>query len=99
MANNMHGSMGPVGLQRFLPWHRAYLLKLEWLGQLIDPAFFIPYWDWSVPGANVPAWFSGFGPLTVKVAGANIAVTRTPPAAAPNNTASLKKSVGEFWFG
>ena len=47
MANNMHGSMGPVGLQRFLPWHRAYLLKLEWMGQLIDPAFFIPYWNWS----------------------------------------------------
>lgn len=86
MANNMHASMGLVGAQRFLPWHRAYLLKLEWLGQLIDPAFFIPYWDWSAAGASVPAWFSGFGPITVKVVGANIAVTRTPPAAAPNNT-------------
>ncbi len=85
MSNMMHGSMGPVGAQRFLPWHRAYLLKLELLGQLIDPAFFIPYWDWSTSPA-VPPWFSGFGPLTVKVAGANVTVTRNPPAAAPNNT-------------
>jgi len=29
MKHNMHGSMGPIGVQRFLPWHRVYLFKLE----------------------------------------------------------------------
>jgi hypothetical protein len=27
--HNVHGSMGFVGRQRFLPWHRVYLLRLE----------------------------------------------------------------------
>ena len=43
----MHPFMGPLGIQRFLPWHRVYLLKLEEMGQAIDPLFFIPYWKWS----------------------------------------------------
>jgi len=83
MNNNMH-SMGPVGVQRFLPWHRAYLLKLEWLGQLINPAFFIPYWNWSTAPLGIAAWLVPFLP-TVKVVGANITVTRAPglPAALP----------------
>lgn len=84
MDNNMH-SMNAVGTQRFLPWHRAYLVKLELLGQLIDPAFFIPYWNWSAAPLGVPAWLVPFLP-TVKVVGANITVTRAtivPPPALP----------------
>ena len=84
MANNMH-SMNPVGRERFLPWHRAYLYKLELLGQLIDPTFFIPYWNWSTAPLGVPAWLVPFLP-TVKVVGANIPVTRArivPPPALP----------------
>jgi Common central domain of tyrosinase len=33
----------------FLPWHRAYILKLERKLQIItgDPSFALPYWDWT----------------------------------------------------
>ncbi len=41
MMHRMHGSMGPVGRQRFLPWHRLYLMKLEHAMQAIDPLAFI----------------------------------------------------------
>ncbi len=89
MTHRMHGSMGGmvdlVGRQRFLSWHRVYLLKIEQMGQAINPAFFIPYWNWATSPA-VPPWFAGFGPLVVKVVGANITVLRNPPAPAPNNT-------------
>lgn len=80
MSHNMHGSMGAIGRQRFLPWHRVYLLKVEKMGQAIDPLFFIPYWKWTT-NRSVPSWLVNFKP-TVKVAGPNITVTRNPGAAA-----------------
>src|SRR4051812_22382599 len=43
----MHPQMGADGVQRFLPWHRDFLLKVEEMGQALDAAFFIPYWDWT----------------------------------------------------
>ncbi|NOQ71560.1 MAG: hypothetical protein GQ574_06140 [Crocinitomix sp.] len=59
MQHNMHtmGSIqqianGPIkvpsGTQRFLPWHRQYLLEFEKLLQTINPKLYIPYWDWSL---------------------------------------------------
>ncbi len=72
----MHPFMGPIGTQRFLPWHRDYLLKVEKMGQAIDPLFFIPYWDWTSATA-VPSWLVTFKP-TVKVVGPDITVTRSP---------------------
>lgn len=74
----MHPFMGPKGVQRFLPWHRVYLLKLERMGRAIDPLFFIPYWKWTTDRA-VPPWLVSFKP-TVKVVGPNITVTRSPAA-------------------
>lgn len=47
MMHNMHGGMGAIGRQRFLPWHRVYLLKLERAMQALDPQAFIPYWNWT----------------------------------------------------
>ena len=76
-AHNMHPFMGPVGAQRFLPWHRVYLLKVERMGQAIDPLFFIPYWKWTTQ-REVPPWLATFKP-TIKVPGPNITVTRNPP--------------------
>ncbi|MGI8603750.1 MAG: tyrosinase family protein [Verrucomicrobiales bacterium] len=76
-AHNMHPFMGAVAAQRFLPWHRVYVLKIEQLGQAIDPLFFIPYWKWTVQRA-VPPWLATFKP-TVKVPGINRTVTRNPP--------------------
>ncbi|MDQ4023332.1 MAG: tyrosinase family protein, partial [Thermoproteota archaeon] len=76
MKHNMHGSMGPIGVQRFLPWHRVYLFKLEQMLQVFDPEIFIPYWDWSVD-RSIPYWLQNFTP-TVIVDGLPRTVTRAP---------------------
>jgi tyrosinase len=31
----------------WLPWHRAYLLKIEHALQVIDPGVSLPFWDWT----------------------------------------------------
>ncbi len=72
MRHNMHGMHIPgmppdVGTQRFLPWHRDYLLKFERMLQAIDPLCFIPYFDWTA-GTAVPTWIRNFKP-TVNVPG------------------------------
>ena len=87
MMHNMHGSMGPVGRQRFLPWHRRYLLELERKMQAIDPLCFIPYWRWSVNRA-VPGWLATFKPKVVVPGVGNVQVVRTPapPAGLPTTT-------------
>lgn len=74
--HRMHSMSGPIGEKRFLPWHRVFLLKLEKMGQTIDPQFFIPYWDWTTE-QEVPTWIASYKP-TVKVSGPNIVVTRNP---------------------
>lgn len=67
MQHNMHGSMGPVGLQRFLPWHRRYLMAFE---EALTAAneelggstpITVPYWHWPDP---FPDWLVGFLPQT-----------------------------------
>lgn len=93
----MHPFMGPIGTQRFLPWHRVYLLKLEQMGQAIDPLFFIPYWRWT-KDRSIPSWLSGFRP-TVKVIGPDISVSRSPSAPPPlPTTANITglMSIGSF---
>ena len=92
MMHNMHGSMGPVGRQRFLPWHRRYLLQLEKMMQAIDPLCFIPYWKWSVNRA-VPPWMVGFTPKVNVPGFGNIQVVRTPAAAAGLPTTAQVNSV------
>lgn len=50
MAHRMHGTMmGPIGYNRFLPWHRAFLVKYEEQVRAVsnDKDFAIPYWDWT----------------------------------------------------
>ncbi len=67
MSHNMHGSMGEVGLYRFLGWHRRYLLEFEReLGRvdaLLRPGapqrLAVPYWRWQSP---FPKWLNGFLP-------------------------------------
>ena len=92
MSHNMHGSMGAVGRQRFLPWHRLYLLKLEQAMQAIDPLSFIPYWKWTAQ-RKVPPWLADFLP-TVNVPGqGNIRVSRNVGVPPPLPTTSDIKSV------
>lgn len=44
----------------FLPWHRAYLVNLEQKIRRIlkEPAFALPYWDWT-RNARIPDWYWG----------------------------------------
>ena len=77
MSHNMHG-MTAVGRQRFLSWHRDFLLQLERALQALDPLAFVPYWRWSTY-RRIPAWIAqllptvhippvgGQGPQTVNV--------------------------------
>ena len=86
MGHRMHGGAGPVGRERFLSWHRDFLLKLEGEMQKRDPLAFIPYWRWSA-NRSVPRWLQGVLP-TVKVPAAGgmgpmtVTVTRSPHLAA-----------------
>lgn len=92
-----HPFMGDLGVQRFLPWHRVYLLKLERMGRAIDPLFFIPYWRWTADRA-VPSWLKKFKP-TVKVVGPDITVSRNPTAPPPLPTSaqiSALMGIGSF---
>jgi tyrosinase len=67
MSHNMHGSMGTIGLLRFLGWHRSYLMQFENLliaaDQDLRPnandRIFLPYWHWD---DDFPNWLEGFLP-------------------------------------
>lgn len=67
MSHNMHGSMGPTGLLRFLGWHRRYILeferKLVAADQQLRPAapdtLSLPFWHWPDP---LPQWLNDFLP-------------------------------------
>jgi tyrosinase len=67
MSHDQHGGMGAIGTQRFLPWHRDFLLQLERELQGLDPVASIPYWDWTAQ-RGVPPWKDDFLP-TVPVPG------------------------------
>jgi hypothetical protein len=84
MVHDMHGNMGPYGVQRFLPWHRIYLLQLEQALQKFDPTVSIPYWDWTVD-RNIPDWIAPYTPW-VRASPEGIQVVRKPgdPAQIPN---------------
>lgn len=81
---DIHGdaSHSPHSLQRFLPWHRVYLVRLEKALQAIHPDVTLPYWDWTQPAEQaVPAWLAGFTP-TVVTPTQTVNVIRLPQSAA-----------------
>lgn len=48
----------------FLPWHRHFLLRLEWELRQFDDRVSLPYWDWTRPDSrdiDVGPWKSFFG--------------------------------------
>lgn len=63
MSHNMHGSMGRLGLNRFLSWHRRFLLAFEQELRKVDAQLTgsvasdlaIPYWRWS-ENRDFPSW-------------------------------------------
>jgi len=80
--HNMHSMAGELGVQRFLSWHRLYLLRLEEMMRRVNPRAFIPYWDWTTE-TNVPAWIASFRPSVTIVTedgrSVNELVRRNPP--------------------
>ena len=75
MMHNMHGGMGATGRQRFLPWHRVYLLRLEEAMQAIEPKSFIPYWDWTRQ-RTIPAKLANFMPTVAVPGQGTVSVSR-----------------------
>lgn len=65
MKHRMHGAMegmtDPVGEQRFLPWHREFLLQFEAQLRKLDAKLYVPYWDWTID-RTIPAWMKSFRP-------------------------------------
>jgi hypothetical protein len=60
MLHRMHGvdtegNFDPVGQQRFLPWHRIYVLEMENLLRSKRPSVTIPYWNYAEDRAR-PDW-------------------------------------------
>jgi tyrosinase len=81
--HNMHSlSHHPVaGVQRFLPWHRVYLLKFEDALRAIEPTVTLPYWEWSGRGRHLPPWLEKEMPTGVDLGGfAPYEVTAALPA-------------------
>lgn len=76
MSHMMHDSMGPVGAQRFLPWHRVFLFVFEQHLQALRPGLEVPYWDWT-NDAQVPAWLADYTPTVMGANGNPITVFRT----------------------
>jgi tyrosinase len=45
------------GTQRFLPWHRVFLLIFEQALRSVHPDVSIPYWDWTQASEQaIPGW-------------------------------------------
>lgn len=61
-GHNMHGTFtGPIAYQRFLPWHRLYLHRLEEALRRVDRNVSIPYWKWTAD-RDIPSWLATFRP-------------------------------------
>lgn len=56
------------GQQRFLPWHRVFLVEFENQLQHLFPDIAIPYWNWSKPGEQkIPVWLQHIQPTVHNV--------------------------------
>lgn len=95
MSHRQHTMSGPVGSQRFLSWHRAYLLRLEERLRQRDPAAFIPYWDWT-QNRGIPDWMTDFTPTVRLPDGTDLEVTRNPGGDAEINTLPEKSAIDQL---
>ncbi len=87
MSHNQHG-MNAIGTQRFLPWHRVFLLRLEELLKSVDPASSIPYWDWTTT-RSVPAWIRTFKPTVFVPGSGSVVVKRNASIPATKSVTSI----------
>lgn len=81
------------GSQRFLPWHRIYLILLERALRSVHPDVAIPYWDWTdASEQQVPGWLVSVKPtVSMPSPMSPISVTRAPGPA--SDLASLASNV------
>jgi tyrosinase len=92
MSHNMHGTMIPLGVWRFLAWHRRYLQVFEQALQEADRVLrpgattpiSVPYWRWVDP---FPAWLGDLSGFTHPSTGAALPSRKTAPPP-PKPTAS-----------
>lgn len=80
-SSDMNGGFDQAGEQRFLPWHRDFLLQLESLIQNAEPTLFVPYWDWTVD-RSIPAWLKSFKPAVKMPSGVLLKSNDLPGQAA-----------------
>ena len=69
-AHRIHSMQGAIGTQRFLPWHRQYLLQFENLLRSPQPLVRIPYWNFANDALR-PDWVWQPPGVTRRVPGAN----------------------------
>ena len=101
MSHNMHGTMGEVGLYRFLAWHRRYLTALERELQRVDTVLRpgaaekigIPYWRWQDP---FPVWLAGFLPAKDPITRRKPPQRKNAPPPAKANGADIEIIVHQF---
>jgi len=74
-GTDMMGSDDPVGEQRFLSWHRDYVLVLEKELKKVASSLSVPYWDWTTD-RTIPAWLKSFKPSVPMPNGSTINVIR-----------------------
>jgi tyrosinase len=90
------------GSQRFLPWHRVYLLLLEQQLKSVHPDVSIPYWDWTkATEQGFPAWLASVTPTVPMPAPMSpITVTRFPSTSADlatiTSSAPAVMALGDF---
>src|SRR5947207_2670774 len=101
MTHRMHTIMGggAIGRQRFLPWHRDFLLRFEQALRHIDQSVSVPYWQWSV-NRSVPSWLSALKPKVAVPATPMsppqvVQVSRSPHLAAGLPTATAVNSLDQ----
>src|SRR5215471_12396668 len=74
------------GTERFLPWHRIFLIILEQALMTVHPDVCIPYWNWE-NDHEVPSWLVGFTPTVPMPSPLSpITVTRSPGTTADLTT-------------
>jgi tyrosinase len=72
------------GSERFLPWHRVYLILLEQALKAVHPDVSIPYWDWTnASEQSFPTWLTSVKPTVPMPSPMTpITVTRFPGTSA-----------------
>ena len=59
--NMMTGRTSRAGVQRFLPWHRSYLVEFEKALKTVDASISVPYWNW-LNTRSLPDWLTAVMP-------------------------------------